>query len=179
MNGDPELEQPESDTIPPITGTLVWYYYVCQREVWLMSRQINPDEADANMDLGRFLHETAYSRRTKRELQVGHIKLDIVRWDHGIPVIGEIKKSSRHLKSASMQLAFYLWELKQRGVPAKGELLFPKEHTTQSIILTPDLEAEIQTAITDIQKLLARTTPPSARKIGLCAVCAYAELCWA
>ncbi len=24
-----------------ITGTLIWYYYICQREVWLMSRQIN------------------------------------------------------------------------------------------------------------------------------------------
>jgi len=23
-----------------VTGTMVWYYYVCQREVWLMAHQL-------------------------------------------------------------------------------------------------------------------------------------------
>lgn len=26
-----------------VTGTLIWYYYICKREVWLMFHQIAPD----------------------------------------------------------------------------------------------------------------------------------------
>ncbi|MGC8937341.1 MAG: Dna2/Cas4 domain-containing protein, partial [Candidatus Methanomethylicaceae archaeon] len=28
----------------PITGTLVWYFFICKREVWLMGHEITPDE---------------------------------------------------------------------------------------------------------------------------------------
>lgn len=40
-----------------VTGTLVWYYYICPREVWLMARQLTPDEDNPNIDLGRFIGE--------------------------------------------------------------------------------------------------------------------------
>ncbi|MCD6318594.1 Dna2/Cas4 domain-containing protein, partial [Candidatus Aerophobetes bacterium] len=25
-----------------ITGTLIWYYYICRREVWLMAHELHP-----------------------------------------------------------------------------------------------------------------------------------------
>ncbi|NWF99168.1 MAG: Dna2/Cas4 domain-containing protein, partial [Nitrospirae bacterium] len=25
-----------------LPATLIWYYYICHREVWLMSRQLTP-----------------------------------------------------------------------------------------------------------------------------------------
>ncbi|MFD3270322.1 Dna2/Cas4 domain-containing protein [Paenibacillus dendritiformis] len=58
-----------------ITGTLIWYYFICQREVWLMSRQIVADQSDENMDWGRFLHEHSYSRE-KKEIAWESIKID-------------------------------------------------------------------------------------------------------
>ena len=36
-------------------GTLVWFYKICKREVWLMSKNILPDQMDENIDLGRLV----------------------------------------------------------------------------------------------------------------------------
>ena len=47
-----------------VNGTLIWYYNICRREVWLMCRNIVPDQSDENIDYGRFMHEQwLYSRR--------------------------------------------------------------------------------------------------------------------
>jgi len=161
-----------------VTGTLVWYYYICAREVWLMARNIEPDQEDPNVDLGRFISETTY-QRDKKEINIGHIKLDIMRKDKGQLVVGEVKKSSKYLKSATMQLAFYLQELKELGVEAEGELLFPKEKKKVQVTLTPQLEQEIEKAKADILRIAYLEAPPAPQKINYCRNCAYAEFCWA
>lgn len=162
-----------------VTGTHIWYYYCCKREVWLMLHQVNPDEDDANMDLGRFLHEITYARDRSKEITLGNIRLDIVRQEKDGMVIGEVKKSSKYITSARMQLAFYLLELKGRGIEARGELLFPKEKKKEEVILTADIEQELAEAIAVIRKLATETRPPQAKKIALCRNCAYKEFCWA
>lgn len=161
-----------------VTGTLVWYYFVCRREVWLMTHQVNPDEDDPNMDLGRFIHETSYPRRNQKEILIGHVKLDIMRFEDGVPVVGEVKKSSKYLRSARMQLAFYLLELRRRGIDARGELLIPKEKKVIAVDLTEDLAKELGDTEHAIQSLAMADTPPPPEKIGLCVSCAYQELCW-
>ena len=35
-----------------ITGTLIWYYYVCPREVWLIARELNPFQEDNFLEVG-------------------------------------------------------------------------------------------------------------------------------
>lgn len=161
-----------------LTGTLIWYYYCCVREVWLMVHQINADEDDANMDLGRFIHENTYNRDKQKEISIGNIKLDIVRQNKDGVVIGEVKKSSKYLKSARMQLAFYLKELKSRGIEAKGELLFPKEKRKEEVELTLELERELEGAAMEIEKIAQQDRPPLLRKIPFCKNCAYKEFCW-
>lgn len=168
---------PDSDDLR-ITGTLIWYAHCCTREVWLMAHQLNPDEDDPNMDLGRFIHAHAYPRYKKREIRIGSISLDILREDRGVPVVGEVKKSSRYLKSSRMQLAFYLLELKQRGIAAKGEILIPQEKKTVAVDLTPEIEDEVTATIEQIRQIAAQDNPPPAHRIGLCEKCAYQEFCW-
>lgn len=90
-----------------------------------------------------------------------------------------MKKSSRYARSAKMQLAFYLWELKQRGIVARGELLFPKEKKKEEVILTDSLEEELFCALKQIERILGLDKPPQVKKIALCRNCAYKELCWA
>ena len=162
-----------------ITGTLIWYYYSCTREVWLLAHQITADQDDSNMDVGRFIHEHTYARDKQKEISIGNIKLDIVRQDKDGLVVGEVKKSSRYVKSARMQLAFYIWELKQRGIMAKGELLFPKEKKKEEVILEDSLERELMSSMEEIRNIISRDKPPQAKKIGLCRNCAYREFCWA
>jgi len=160
-----------------VTGTLVWYYYVCQRQVWLMAHQINPDEDDPNLAYGRFLHEVAYERERK-ETSVGNSKFDIIEQRDGTIVVSEMKKSSRHEKSATMQLLFYLKELHDRGVEAKGELRFPEERRRKPVVLTDEALLEIERAEASIIELIKRERPPLPEKTKWCTNCAYAEFCW-
>lgn len=160
-----------------VTGTLVWYYYICQREVWLMARHLGPDQDNPNIDLGRFIGENTYQRE-KREISLGHIKLDILRKEKGQLVIGEVKKSSKYEKSSMMQLAFYLLELKERGVEAVGELLFPKEKKKLRVELNDELVTEIERAKKDILRIIYQDVPQPPKKSMFCRNCAYAEFCW-
>jgi CRISPR-associated exonuclease Cas4 len=97
-----------------VGGTLIWYYFICKRQVWLISHQLTPDQDDTNIAIGRLIDRTAYERE-KKELVVGSSKMDIFSIIDGQLVIGEVKKSSRYRDSARMQLAFYLKELAERG----------------------------------------------------------------
>lgn len=161
-----------------INGTLVWYYYICPREVWLQSRQINPDEQDQNMTWGRYLHEHAYQRE-KKELSFGGSKFDFVQNTDGQLLVVEVKKTDRYQKSATMQLLFYLYNLKQQGIIARGELRFPEQKRIEPVELTADNEKELVTALDAIRSIIQQSIPPTTERNKYCAKCAYQELCWA
>jgi len=161
-----------------VNGTLIWYYYICKREVWLMARQLNPDEHDENVEWGRFLHEWRYGRE-KKELAFNNVKLDIVSERDGQLLVVEVKKTSTFEKSATMQLLFYLWQLREAGVEATGELRFPEEKRRKAVALNEESIRELQQAVRDIRRIIASDRPPKAEKIRYCGKCAYHEFCWA
>jgi len=161
-----------------VNGTLIWYYFICQREVWLMGHQLNPDEDNAYLEIGRFIQETTYLR-DKKEINLGFIKLDIVRKKGGELVVGEVKKSSKYKESARMQLAFYLKELKARGINARGELHFPEEKRKEEVYLDEETERKLEKVGRDILRILYLDIPPEPQKTHWCRRCAYAEFCWA
>jgi len=161
-----------------VNGTLIWYYYICRREVWLMARQLNPDERDENLEWGRFLHEWRYARE-KKELAFENVKLDVAGERDGKLVVSEVKKSSKFRKSAEMQLLFYLWQLREAGVEAVGELRFPEEKWRETVRLDETSVEELKSAVSGIRRIVASATPPKAQKIGYCNNCAYREFCWA
>lgn len=162
-----------------VSGTLVWYYYVCKREVWLMGHQIEPDQDNAYIELGRFIHNYSYARSEKRkELEFGHSKIDFLALKNGEVVVSEVKKSSRHKKSARMQLLFYLDELRMRGIEAKGELRFPQEKKVEQVIIDDEAIAELKLVRAEITKILQLETPPSPRRQNVCDKCGYHDLCW-
>jgi len=160
-----------------IGGTLIWYYYICKREVWLIGHGIEPEQENDYIALGRHIHEIFYQRR-KKELTIDNtIKIDIL---PGRRVIGEIKKSTRYLESAKMQLAFYLYYMKkEKGVKMDGLLLVPEERRRLKVSLTSEVEKELEKAIKDIEVIISMERPPSAVKIPYCKKCAYRNMCWA
>lgn len=160
-----------------ITGTLVWYYYICHREVWLMARHLEPSQENPFIEIGRLLSEESY-KRDRKEIRVDNLVIDILRRDDEQVVIGEVKKSSRFEKSAKMQLAFYLSRIKEMGVQARGELLFPKEKKRIEVRLTPEIEEELKHAEEDIRKIIIRESPPEPKKNRFCKKCGYNEFCW-
>jgi len=162
----------------PVNGTLIWYYTICHREVWLMSHQLTPNQQDDNVVLGRFIHENSYLR-DKHEVLVGNIKIDLVRGTGGQTLIGEVKKSRRAEHSARLQLKYYLYVLKQYGIETRGVLFFPEEKRKEEITLDIDGSKEVEAAIDGVHKIVASTLPPTPVKVHWCKNCAYAEFCWA
>jgi CRISPR-associated exonuclease Cas4 len=160
-----------------ITGTLIWYYYVCKREVWLMSRELTPEQDNSFIEIGRILHHDSYPRE-KKEIIVGNIKLDIIKKEKGQIVVAEIKKSSRFEKPARMQLAFYLYRLKEMGIETRGELLIPKEKKRISVELNENTEEEIKRAFIEIKDIISQDVGPQPVKNAFCHNCAYREFCW-
>lgn len=160
-----------------IGGTLVWYASICPRQVWLMVRQINPDEDDPNLEYGRFLHETAYQRE-RRNMELGGSKFDVVTVRNDTLVIAEVKKSSRALESARLQLAHYLLLLEEDGIEAVGELRFPEERRKERVVLTDQLRAAVRAQRELVRKVAAQPQPPPPKRVRWCSKCAYAELCW-
>jgi len=160
-----------------ITGTLIWYYYICKREVWLMARQIVPEQENPHIELGRFISETTY-KRDKKQIHLEGIIIDLAKLDHEKLVIGEVKKSSKFSDSARMQLYYYLYVLRDYGIEAEGELLFPKEKKREKVVLTDDIVRELEAAIKEIREIVSQELPPEAIKIGYCRNCAYREFCW-
>jgi CRISPR-associated exonuclease Cas4 len=160
-----------------VGGTLIWYYYICKREVWLISHQLTPDQENTNIAIGRIIDATSYSRE-KKQLAVGASKMDIYRLADGKLVVGEVKKSSKYRDSARMQLGFYLKELATRGIEATGELRFPEEKTRELVELDEKLKSELELVERDILRIVYQVQPPPPVKNKYCRNCAYAEFCW-
>ncbi|HBQ87011.1 MAG TPA: CRISPR-associated protein Cas4 [Syntrophomonas sp.] len=161
-----------------VNGTLIWYYYICKRQVWLMAHALGPDQEDNNIYQGRTIHEFSY-QRDKKEINLGNVKIDLVRSEKGQLVIGEIKKSSKFLTSATRQLQFYLWQIEQMGIAAGGELFIPEEKQRIEVTLDEEARLELETATKEIIDIVEKAAPPPAQKIKWCKPCAYAEFCWA
>jgi len=162
-----------------LTGTLLWYWAICKREAWLMAHELNPDEDDPYLELGRFLSQEAYPRAQRRELVLPGVKLDLLETEAGgAVVVAEIKKSSRFLEAARLQLLFYLQRLGEQGVQARGELRIPKEKKRIPIQLDQAGHQELEQAIAELQMLIEQPLPPPAVRIPFCRRCAYREFCW-
>lgn len=161
-----------------VTGTLIWYYYICKREVWLMAHQLVPDQDQENLQIGKIIGENSYPR-DKKEIDIGNAKIDLIRTEKGELVIGEVKKSSRFVESASKQLLFYLLQLKEMGIIARGELLFPEERGKLEVLLDEATEQEIRLAVADIEYIVSMDKPPETVRNKYCRNCAYSEFCWA
>lgn len=161
-----------------VTGTDIWYYFICKRESWLMMHSIAPDEDDENVDLGRFIHEYRYGRGEK-EVDAEHIKMDRLKKVGGELVVQEIKKSSRFLESARFQLLYYLDTLRQMGINAKGELSFPEERRTETVVWTEEGKQKLEEAVSNIRNIARMPVPPDPKKNNFCRKCAYREYCWA
>ena len=160
-----------------VSGTLIGCYYICKREMWLMARNIVPDQDNSFIELGRFINESTY-QRDKKQIHLENVVIDLTRLDNEKIVVGEVKKSSRAKEAARMQLCYYLYVLRDYGIEAEGELLFPKEKKKEKVILTDEIVKELESTIKEIRAIVSQALPPPAVKIRYCANCAYNEFCW-
>lgn len=160
-----------------ITGTLVNAFFICKRKAWLFSRQFNPDPNFDLLEIGRLVDSESF-RRDKKEVVLDGIKIDLVKLQEGEIIVGEIKKSSKGLKAAVMQLAYYLWRLKGYGLNLKGQLFVPREKRRVPVELTEELEEKLWRALVELEDLLVQENPSLPVKRGFCNNCAFMEFCF-
>ena len=160
---------------PTITATQINYYFVCHRELWLFSHQINMEQNSELVELGKLLHESSYQRE-KKEIPIGPIKIDFIGRDG---VIHEIKKTPSVEQAHAWQVKYYIWYLKQLGVNnLRGEIDYPKLKKRTEIELLPEDEVEIVEILRKIEEIInAEEVLPVLNK-SLCKKCSYYELCY-
>jgi CRISPR-associated exonuclease Cas4 len=172
-----EGESVKSSSYIEVNGTMMWYYYICPREVWLIGHQITPYKEDDNMEMGRYISENSY-RREKKEVALGPVKIDVLSARNGRLIVGEVKKSSKYMESAKMQLLLYLEILQKAGIEAEGELRIPLERKREKVVLDEDNRKKLENAKRDILRILYLDKPPEPKKVKWCTKCAYREFCW-
>jgi CRISPR-associated exonuclease Cas4 len=158
-----------------ITGTIVWYFFICKREVWLMGREITPDQDFEPLDIGRAIHETFYDN-FKKEVALDSIKLDFIK-RKGM-IVCEVKTSSKFLEATEFQTLYYLYRLKEYGITAKGEILIPKERKRIEVSLNAKAEEKLLKVFEEIYKIVKAEKPLPPIKTSFCKRCAYKDFCW-
>jgi len=161
-----------------ITGVMIQYYKACDRELWYFGNQINMNYDNDFISMGKLINEESYKREKKNLLIDDTIAIDFIK-KRGEITIYEIKKSSKLEEPAKYQLYYYLWYLKNKlGKIVRGEVVYPKEKTSDTLYLTPEIEKEIQLIIEDIPKIISRNSPPPIPRKPYCKNCSYYNLCY-
>ena len=158
-----------------ITGLMVQYYHVCERELWFMSRGLDINRETTNIQRGTHVDETSYDDR-RRSYQInGRIQLDLL--DSGD--VMEVKVSSTLEKPARLQLLYYLWYLDEvLDIEKDGVLAYPKERKREQVELDDEARAEVEDTVRGIITVVERDAPPELEKKPYCDACLYQDICW-
>lgn len=160
-----------------ITGTAINYLYICTRKLWFYQHNLEMEHTSEHVDLGKLLHDESYPREKRREWDINNrVKIDFID-KHG--VLHDIKSGPAMETAHVMQICYYLYLLKQKGVSnRKGVINYPRQRRTTEVQLTLEKEQEVEIAIEKVNEVTAFPTPPHADYIKICKSCSYQELCW-
>ncbi len=171
-----------SQTLPEFTGTQVNYYAICHRKLWLFSHGVQMERENENVQVGKLIGESTYKREQKEIAIDDRIVIDWVEskvLPDGSLLIHETKKSKSFDAAHRLQVLYYLYYLKHKGVQARGEIDYPLLKKTEKIDLTPQSEIEVSQLLDDISRIVSLPeAPPRLDNKRLCEKCAYFELCW-
>jgi CRISPR-associated protein Cas4 len=159
-----------------ITGLMVYYYEVCKRKLWYFVNEIQLEENNSNVILGKLLEENTYTRDEKKINIDGVINIDFIR---SKKILHEIKKSNSIEPASLLQVQYYLYYLEKKGlVGLKGILDYPLLKQTVEVNLTDRDRENLDNIIIGIKEILRKESPPALEKNGICKKCAYFDLCF-
>jgi CRISPR-associated exonuclease Cas4 len=162
-----------------VSYAMIWHYYMCHRQVWLMAHCFVPDREEP----GTLLRPRPSEQPTGPELKMPDF--EFVKFDttsnaiDGNILIAELKRSSRYLQSARMHLLFFLDEFRRNGLRASGELRIKREGRRETVRLGKREQRELERVKAEVVKLAYLPRPPKATKTQWCRDCAYSQFCWA
>ncbi|MEJ7714023.1 MAG: Dna2/Cas4 domain-containing protein [Pyrinomonadaceae bacterium] len=94
-------------------------------------------------------------------------------------VIHEVKLSDKMEEAHEMQLLYYLYYLKCKGVEGlRGQIDYPKLRETKIVELDAEKERRIIQALEEMERIVSSKQAPKVEWMKICRACSYAELCW-
>ena len=159
-----------------ITGLMVYYYEVCKRKLWYFTNDIQLEENNSNVILGKLLEENSYTRDEKKINIDGVINIDFI---CSKKILHEIKKSNSIEPASILQVQYYLYYLEKKGlVGLKGILDYPLLKQTVEVNLADSDRENLENIIIGIKEILGKESPPILEKKNICKKCAYFDLCF-
>ena len=155
---------------------MIYYYFICKRKLWYFCHQINMEDNNENVQLGKLLDENSYKRDDKHIQIDGVINIDFI---HDNRELHEIKKSRAVEEAGIWQLKYYLYYLEERGVKGiKGRIDYPLLKRTMEVALSDEDRNVLGDVIKDINILKKQNMVPQLDKKKICNKCAYYDLCY-
>lgn len=128
-----------------ITGVMIYYYEVCKRKLWYFYNEIQMEQGNENVLIGKTIDEETY-KRDKKHINIDNIiNIDFIR---SKGVLHEVKKSKKIEGASILQVKYYLYFLQKRGVyNIKGKIDYP--------LLKQSIDVELSDEdINDINEIL-------------------------
>lgn len=158
-----------------ITGVVIYYYKVCKRKMWYFYNDIAMEQESDNVTIGKLLDEESY-KRNKKHINIDNvINIDFIKSNS---MLHEVKKSRKIEEASILQVKYYLYYLKSKGVNTIAKIDYPLLKQTIDVELSEEDEDEIKNILLDIDKILNDSIPPTINKKRICKACAYYELCY-
>ena len=158
-----------------ITGIMVYYFFVCQRKLWYFYHQINMENENESVQIGKILDESSYSRENKHINIDNVINIDYLSSKH---ILHEIKKSKSVEDASIWQLKYYLYYLKKRGVEnLTGKIDYPLLKKSVNVTLLREDKEKMETTLAAIREICNTKKAPMREKKLICKKCAYFDLC--
>lgn len=154
-------------------GLAFSYSVLCERKFWLFENQIQFENTNENVKIGKEIEDNYYLRENKN-IRIEGANIDFFK--DGI--VYEVKKSSRSKEFAVLQIKYYLYLLSKKGVQdASGVLKIPEERVTEKVELTDEDIVKIEEQLEKAKNILNKPIPKVERK-KICSKCAYYEFCF-
>ena len=149
-----------------ITGMMIYYYIVCERKLWYFLHQIQMEQDNENVLIGKYLDENSYQRDDKHIEIDGVINIDFIRSKH---ILHEVKKSRKIEDASIWQVKYYLYYLKQKGVDnVTAKIDYPLLKQTIDVTLSEEDAAQLNIFCGEIQSINAMTYSPEEKKKTIC-----------
>ena len=162
-------------TLISYVNTLV-YTKVCKRKLWYFYNEIQMEQGNENVEIGKVLDEETY-KRDKKHINIDNIiNIDFIR-SKGI--LHEVKKSNKIEEASILQVKYYLYFLHKKGVTnIKGKIDYPLLKQSVDIELNEEDIVNIEQILNNINEIVYKTIPPKLEKKRICKSCAYYDLCF-
>ncbi|MCQ4636089.1 CRISPR-associated protein Cas4 [Anaerovorax odorimutans] len=159
-----------------ITGVMVYYYFVCKRKLWYFKHEIQMEQGNEAVKIGKLLDETSYGRENKHINIDQTINIDFIRESN---VLHEVKKSKKIEEASVWQVKYYLYYLKKKGMDCvTGKIDYPLLKKSVTVELQDEDVLKMEEVLSDIKQIIGQSLPDEARRKNICKSCAYFDLCF-